>query len=158
MLFMITKTLTIAGQEVKLTITTAAAREVHLKAFRRLAKEYPKYWYICAIAEDRCRGERFPRLRRVLKDKHAEGQTPDFDFNLPWTSVMSVAAEDGRCRDEQVRRSTIDLLARGGSREQKRPTSETLEQPVKTPAKSKRQKKREKKEAVAEAKRQLVKD
>ena len=157
-LLMITKTLTIAGQEVKRAIMTVAALEVYLEAFRKLVKAYPECWHLCAIAEDRCRGEHFPRLRRVLKDKHAKGQAPDFDVNLPWIAVMSAAAEDDRYWDEQVRRPAIDFLARGGSRGQKRPASEALEEPLDTPPKSKRQKKRERKEAVAEAKKQLVKD
>ena len=154
----IAKTLTIADQEVKRAIRAPAALEVHLKAFRKLAKAYPKCWHTCATAKDRCRGEHFPRLRRVLKDKRAKEQTPDFDVNLPWISVMCVAAEDDRCRNEQVRRPAIDFLARGGSREQKRLASEALEEPLETLAESKRQKEREKKEVVAEAKRQLAKE
>ena len=64
---MITKTLTIAGQEVKRAIMTAAALEVYLEILRKLGKAYPEWRHLCAIA----------------KDKHAKEQAPDTKVNLP---------------------------------------------------------------------------
>ena len=137
---------------------TVAALEIYQESFRKLVNSLPECWHLCAVAEDRCRAEHFPRLRRVLRDKHAKGLAPDYDESLPWISVMQAAAEDDRFWDEQVRRPATLFLARGGQRGQKRLSSQALEGPDQNPngnsgnvgngnngGKSKRQKKLEKK-------------
>ena len=150
-LLTIAKSVTLpSGQTVRKAVMTVAALEHYQECFRKLVASLPECWHLCAVAEDRCRGEHFPRLRRLLREKHSKGTFTDYDDNCPWISVMMVAADDDKFWDEQVRRPATLFLARGGQRGGKRQASEALNEgqgneAPSTPRKSKRQRQMDRK-------------
>jgi hypothetical protein len=87
-------------------VVTPIALETYLQHFRRLAKEHPEAWHLCQCAEDRCRAEHFPRIRRRLREEKGSEVT--------WSAVFIAAAMDDRYWDKEVRRPAIAFLARGG--------------------------------------------
>jgi hypothetical protein len=94
-------------------IVSPIALETYLQHFRRLAKEHPEVWHLCQRAEDRCRAEHFPRIRRRLSAEKDHSQV------ITWSEVFTAAALDDRYWDKEVRRPALNFLARG-SRGQKR--------------------------------------
>ncbi|OLP87761.1 hypothetical protein AK812_SmicGene30992 [Symbiodinium microadriaticum] len=60
--------------------------------------------------EDRCRAERFPKLRRKLLENHDHGLEPRFQPGRPWERVFRVAAQDKEKWDEHVRDPAIRHL------------------------------------------------
>eukprot|EP00971_Amphidinium_carterae_P147698 2927404-Amphidinium_carterae.1 len=81
------------------------ALEIYNERFRHLVEEHGEAWHLCCQAEDRCRFEMLPRLRRELK--HDEGQ--------PWDDVFVKASEADRYWDREVRRPALAFVARGRS-------------------------------------------
>lgn len=101
-------------------VVTPAALEEYLEHFRQLASDFPECWYLCAVAEDRCRGERFPRLRRELERQYEAGALPPgvkYNPAQPWDGVFQAAARDDRYWDKEVRRPATAFLARGSARD-----------------------------------------
>lgn len=83
----------VVGGDTK-AIVTPAALEEYKDSFRDLVVSYPEAWHLCVVAEDRCRSEHFPRLRRELTAKHGRGLTDGFSPDLPWSGVFREAARD----------------------------------------------------------------
>lgn len=100
-------------------IVKPASIEAYLEAFRKLASLHPESWHLCALAEDRCRGEHFARIKRELARAHSANVTLPlgvvYDPEAPWDAVFSAAARDDRFWDAEVRRPAIAFLARGSS-------------------------------------------
>ena len=99
-------------------VVTPAAMEEYAEHFSQLQAEYPECWHLCAAAEDRCRGELFPRLRRELERLHSANRSINsvvFDPRQPWAAVFVAAARDEAFWDREVRRPAISFLARGSS-------------------------------------------
>ena len=97
-------------------VVTPAALEEYFEHFSQLQAEYPECWHLCAVAEDRCRGEAFPRIRRELERLHALSRSMNgiaFDPSQPWASVFVAAARDESFWDREVRRPALSFLARG---------------------------------------------
>ena len=70
-------------------VATPASLERYYESFKLLRQENPEVWHACGKAEDRCRAEHFPRLKRLLeKEKGAEV--------TGWSEVFSVASADDR--------------------------------------------------------------
>ena len=51
----------------KKAVATLAALEEYSEGFNTLRAEFPECWFLAVIAEDRCRGEHFNRIRRDLE-------------------------------------------------------------------------------------------
>ena len=69
------------------------------ESFKSLVLEFPECWHLCAIAQDRCRAELMPRLRRSLEWAAMQGElvnTVAYDRDRPWDSVSRAAAQDDR--------------------------------------------------------------
>ena len=81
-------------------IVTPSALEEYKDAFRDMVVNYPEAWHLLVKAEDRCRGEHFPRLRRNLLNRFNKGLAPEFDPSMPWDGVFGEAARDRDYWDE----------------------------------------------------------
>eukprot|EP00971_Amphidinium_carterae_P021384 421992-Amphidinium_carterae.1 len=86
------------GQGGELPVVLPQALDVYYEAFSRPVRECPETWHLCVQAEDRCRAECFPSLRRALGHAPHEG----------WDKVLEKAA-----LDDEVRRPTLSFVARG---------------------------------------------
>ena len=102
----------------KVPVATVAAMEAYKDAFRDLVVCYPEAWHLLVVAEDRCRGEHFVRLRRELEVKHARGLTYDYDPEQPWNEVFRVASQDREFWDRHVREPALLFRTGGKHREQ----------------------------------------
>ena len=91
-----------SGQEV----VTPIALETYGQHFKKLARTHTESWHLCQHAEDRCRSEHMPRLRREMLRKTGVDPT--------WSEVFIAAAMDKRYWDEEVRDPAILFLARHG--------------------------------------------
>jgi hypothetical protein len=90
-------------------VATMQSLENYYEAFALLCKENPEAWYLCVVAEDRCRMEHFPRLWRKLAEELGHAPT--------WTQVFDRAATDDKYWDREVRRPAIsDLVRTKGNR------------------------------------------
>lgn len=95
-----------------LRVVNPACMEAYLENFRALSAEHPECWHLCAAAEDKCRMERMPRLRRDVERLAASGGAHDYDPRAPWIKIFQLAAEDDKFWDKEVRRPAIAFLAR----------------------------------------------
>ena len=86
-------------------VATPSALDEYLEEFRAIVKEHPECWHLCCRAEDRCRLEHFPRVKRELTQKN--GTVPT------WSEVFIAAAHDDRYWDREVRRPALAFIARG---------------------------------------------
>ena len=139
-------------------VVTPSALEEYKDAFRDMVVNYPEAWHLLVKAEDRCRGEHFPRLRRNLLNRFNKGLAPEFDPAMPWDSVFREAARDRDYWDRTVREPAILFrTASGRKREQVGGTgtgtdlAEDKESPKKR--KNKSQKERLKKQLAKERER-----
>lgn len=99
-------------------VVTPAALEEYSEHYSQLQAEFPECWHLCAVAEDRCRGELFPRLRRELERLHSAGRSLHgitFDPRQPWAAVFVAAARDEAYWDREVRRPALAFLTRGSA-------------------------------------------
>ena len=102
----------------KLPVVTVACLEEYYDKVKELADEFPEAWHLVMIAEDRCRGEYFERLRRTLRRARLEGRLPmglDFQETRPWIGVFTQAARDAEYWQKHVIRPAQSFLARGGA-------------------------------------------
>ena len=102
----------------RLPVATVACLEEYFDKVKELNDEYPEAWHLLMLAEDRCRGEHFDRLRRVLSRALLEGRLPmglRFTENQPWVGVFTQAARDAEYWQKHVVRPAQNFLARGGS-------------------------------------------
>ena len=100
-------------------VVTVSALEEYKDAFRDLTVLYPEAWRLLVVAEDRCRGEHFTRLKRELEIKHAKGLAYDFDPDQPWDGVFRAAARDREYWDKSVREPALLFRTAGkGHKEQ----------------------------------------
>ena len=86
-------------------VVTVQALEDYLVAFQTLVSENSEAWHLCIRAEDRCRAELFPRLRRSW--------TAGVATSRGWSDVFEAAAKDDRFWDREVRRPALAFIARG---------------------------------------------
>ena len=114
--FMFTKDV---GGTATLVVSPAALGE-YKDAFRDLVISYPEAWHLCVTAEDRCRCEHFPRLRRDLVEAIAQGLRARFDQKRPWDEVFRTAARDRACWDRHVREPAL-LFRTVNSRKREQP-------------------------------------
>eukprot|EP00971_Amphidinium_carterae_P038211 750921-Amphidinium_carterae.2 len=70
---------------------------MYFKRFRHLVEEHGEAWHLCCQAEDRCRGEVLPTLRRELQ--HTNGST--------WDEIFIKANSEDRFWDREVRRLAL---------------------------------------------------
>ena len=85
--------------------------EVYFEHIRSLAIEFPDLWGLICRAEDRCRAEHFPRLRRRLELARAQGLCPEFDPARPWDYVFRAAADDDKFWNREVRHPALHVIA-----------------------------------------------
>ena len=85
-------------------VSTPAALEVYFEAFKQLCYDNPECWHLCCKAEDRCRAEHFPRLKRQLMKTNPA---------TTWSDVFIAAARDDGYWDREVRRPALAFVARG---------------------------------------------
>ena len=93
--------------------------ENYYENFRRLCNDHPETWHLCCTAEDRCRAEHFPRIKRQLES--------DYGRWVSWSEVFRAAALDNRYWDNEVRNPSLAFLARG-----KTPSATAAVQPGQT--------------------------
>ena len=87
-----------------------------MEHFNALQAEFPEAWHLAVLAEDRCRGEAFARIRRELdRKKNVNLFNVDFDEAVPWSAVFQIAARDEAYWDKEVRRPAVAFLTRGAS-------------------------------------------
>ena len=91
-------------------VITPIALETYFQHFKKLASDHYESWYLCQQAEDRCRAEHMPRLRRRLCLEAGRDPT--------WSDVFIAAALDNRYWDDEVRHPAILFLARNGPKRQ----------------------------------------
>ena len=89
-------------------VVTPIALETYFQHFRQLARDHSESWHLCQQAEDRCRAEHMPRIRRRIHDETGTQPT--------WSQVFIAAAMDDRYWDAEVRRPALVFLARGHKR------------------------------------------
>ena len=92
-------------------IVSQAALDLYRDSFRDLVRQYPQTWHLLATAEDRCRAEHFPRLKRRLEEDYRQGLEPRFNPELPWDRVFRVAASEREYWDKHVRDPALRFLA-----------------------------------------------
>ena len=97
----------------RIPMVTQSALDLYRDRFRDLVVRYPHVWHLLVVAEDRCRAEHFPRLRRKLTEDHDHGLEPRFQPGRPWERVFRVAAHDKEYWDEHVRDPAISFMASG---------------------------------------------
>eukprot|EP00435_Cladocopium_sp_Y103_P054891 s40_g18.t1 len=102
----------------KVSIASLSAMEEYHHMFRDLVKNYPEAWHLLVIAEDRCRGEHFPRVRRELEAQHDRGLAPNFEPKRPWDEVFRTAARDRDYWDRHVREPALLFRTAGKHKEQ----------------------------------------
>ena len=136
-------------------IVTPSALEEYKDAFRDMVVNYPEAWHLLVKAEDRCRGEHFPRLRRNLTNRFNKGLAPEFCPTMPWDGVFREAARDRDYWDRTVREPAILFrTAKGGKKEQVGGTGTTTDIAVDKES-PKKQRNRSQKERL---KKQLAKE
>ena len=97
-------------------VVTQASLDMYRDAFRDIVKAYPEVWHLCVVAEDRCRAEHFPRIKRRAEDRHLHGLLPGFNPTTPWDYVFREAADDRKYWDEFVREPALRFMASGSKR------------------------------------------
>ena len=100
----------------KVPVVTQASLEEYRDTFRDMVVNYPEAWHLLVVAEDRCRCEHFPRLKRECQDKSDKGQLPDFVAEQPWDYVFRAAARDRDYWDRNVREPAILFRTAGGKK------------------------------------------
>ena len=60
---------------------------MYLEGFRQLVQEHPECWHLCCKAEDRCRAEHMPRVRRA---RMRSGQSSS------WPAIFMEAIQDDK--------------------------------------------------------------
>eukprot|EP00435_Cladocopium_sp_Y103_P014882 s5939_g3.t1 len=111
-------TLEVEVNTAKVPVVSPAATEEYHDMFRELVKNYPEAWHLLVIAEDRCRGEHFARLRRELEEQYKRGLAPAFEPGRPWDEVFRSAARDREYWDGHVREPAILFRTSGKHKEQ----------------------------------------
>ena len=99
---------------VNVPVVTQASLEEYRDGFRDMVVNYPEAWHLLVVAEDRCRCEHFPRLKRECQDRADKGQLPDFSEERPWDYVFRAAARDRDYWDRNVREPAILFRTAGG--------------------------------------------
>lgn len=94
-----------ADTGVKYLVIKPIALDAYYKAFSQLAKEHPETWHLCCSAEDKCRAEHMPRILRRLEE--------EWGCQPSWSDVFEAAAADNAFWDREVRRPSLQFLARG---------------------------------------------
>ena len=102
----------------KVPVVTQASLEEYRDTFRDMVVNYPEAWHLLVVAEDRCRCEHFPRLKRECQDKSDKGQLPDFVAEQPWDYVFRAAARDRDYWDRNVREPAILFRTAGGKKKE----------------------------------------
>lgn len=78
----------------------------------------PESWHLLVTAEDRCRAEHFPRMRREWEEKHRRGQAPEFIPAQPWDHIFRMAARDRDYWDKHVREPALLFRTAGGKKKE----------------------------------------
>ena len=86
-------------------VATPVASGYYQNALRQLAFEYAGC-FLCCKAEDACRAEHWPRIRRMLMVANGGAA-------VPGSEVLVAAADDSRYWDKEVRRPAMLYLTRG---------------------------------------------
>ena len=87
-------------------VLTPAALEYYQETFRQLAFEYAECWFLCCKAEDACRAEHLPRIRRKMMVQNGGAA-------VTWSEVLIAAADDSKYWGKEVRRPAMTYLSRG---------------------------------------------
>ena len=111
-------TLEVVVNGTKMSVVSLSAMEEYHDMFRDLVKNYPEAWHLLVIAEDRCRGEHFPRVRRELEAQHGRGLAPNFEPSRPWDEVFRTASRDRDYWDRHVREPALLFRTAGKHKEQ----------------------------------------
>ena len=132
----------------KVPVVSLSAMEEYHDMFRDLVKNYPEAWHLLVIAEDRCRGEHFPRVRRELEAQHTRGLAPNFEPKRPWDEVFRTSARDREYWDRQVREPAILFRTSGKHKEQPGGTGTGTDLTSAAPSSRARPKKKSQKERL----------
>jgi hypothetical protein len=100
-------------------IVSSASLDAYRENFRLLVSQYPEAWHLCVTAEDRCRAEHFPRLKREGMRRFLQGLEPEYKTHAPWDWVFRKAADDVNYWNRYVKEPSLVFLATGGKRNHK---------------------------------------
>ena len=101
-----------------LPVATPSSLEEYKDSFRDLVLNYPESWHLLVTAEDRCRCEHFPRLRRKYEELSRRGLAPDFQEETPWDFIFRAAARDREYWDKHVREPALLFRTSGMKRKE----------------------------------------
>ena len=79
---------------IMLNIASPATLQRYSQRFQQRTKVVPNAWHVCVVAEDRCRAEQFPVIKRKQErfaDSHP--MITDFKSEMPWETVFREATE-----------------------------------------------------------------
>ena len=122
-------TLEVVVNGTKMSVVSLSAMEEYHDMFRDLVKNYPEAWHLLVIAEDRCRGEHFPRVRRELEAQHGRGLAPNFEPSRPWDEVFRTASRDRDYWDRHVREPALLFRTAGRTGRRNRHRHRSHERP-----------------------------
>ena len=122
-------TLEVVVNGTKMSVVSLSAMEEYHDMFRDLVKNYPEAWHLLVIAEDRCRGEHFPRVRRELEAQHGRGLAPNFEPSRPWDEVFRTASRDRDYWDRHVREPALLFRTAGRTGRRNRRRHRSHERP-----------------------------
>lgn len=97
-------------------VVSSASLDAYRENFRLLVSQYPECWHLCVTAEDRCRAEHFPRLKRDGLRRFLQGLEPEYKTLAPWDWWFRKAAEDVNYWNRYVKEPALVFLATGGKR------------------------------------------
>ena len=78
----------------RIPMVTQSALDLYRDRFRDLVVRYPHVWHLLVVAEDRCRAEHFPRLRRKL----TEAPRPRSRTPVPARAAVGEGLQGGGAR------------------------------------------------------------
>ena len=99
-------------------VVTPSSLEEYKDSFRDLVLNYPESWHLLVTAEDRCRCEHFPRLRRKYEELERRNLAPDFQDIAPWDFIFRAAARDREYWDKHVREPALLFRTSGMKRKE----------------------------------------
>ena len=110
----------VEGRSGGIPVVTPSALEEYKDSFRDLVVNYPESWHLLVTAEDRCRCEHFPRLRRKYEELARRRLAPDFQDDTPWDFIFRAAARDREYWDKHVREPAL-LFRTSGAKKREQP-------------------------------------
>jgi len=97
-------------------IAAKVATERYARKIQELSTQWPTAWHLLYPADDRMRGEHFPRILRRLRELARNGTpAPLWSATEPWSAVFLAAIGDDSYWDQYVRHPAAAWVARGST-------------------------------------------